>query len=486
MKQPNILIFMTDQQRGATVLPEHPALTPVLDRFRQQSVTFSNAFTPSPHCCPSRATFMTGLYPSEHGIWNNVCVQNAISTALNNGVRCWSEDLESAGYRLDWNGKWHVSRDEGPDRRGFTVHSISAGTRSQGQGVMGFEWEDYEKMAASGEDKKTERPPAGILRPGWGTYIHYGVDEDPFGDSAHVQSAIDVIRSRDGRTPWCHYVGPLGPHDPYRVPQRFLDLYDADSIELPPSFGDRMEDKPALYRRTRDRFDQLSEAEHREALRHYYAFCSYEDYLFGQLLDALEESGQAENTAVIYCSDHGDYLGDHGLWCKGLPCFRGAYEIPLMIRWPEQLKNPGRREEAFVSLADLAPTLLELAGVKANRRFSGKSLTPFLRDEPPAEWRDAVFTQSNGNELYGIQRSVVTRDWKLVYNGFDYDELYDLKNDPHEIRNLSADPQYAKVKRMLYQRLWRFACEHAEQGISDYIMTGLAEYGPMEAFRSVE
>lgn len=426
---------------------------------------------------------MTGLYPSEHGVWNNVCVQNALSTGLNKGVRCWSEDLAESGYRLDWNGKWHVSWDEGPDNRGFTVHSISAGARHQGQGVMGWDWSDYQTLAATKEDLETTRHPGEILRPGWGSYTHYGIDENPYGDMVHVQSAIEVIRSRDGGKPWCHYLGPLGPHDPYKVPQRFLDLYNIDSIELPPNFDDRMEDKPALYRRTRDRFDQLDPAEHREAIRHYYAFCSYEDYLFGLVLGALEESGQGDNTVVIYCSDHGDYLGEHGLWCKGLPCFRGAYEVPLMIRWPAQLAAPGRTEESFVSLADFAPTLLELAGVKTDRTFSGASLLPFLRNEEVPEWRDAIFTQSNGNELYGIQRSIMTTDWKLVYNGFDYDELYDLKQDPHETRNLATEPRYAAIKRSLYQRLWRFAGEHGEQGISAYIMTGLAEYGPMEAFR---
>ena len=488
MNKPNILIFMTDQQRGTTVLPGHPAKTPVLDRFRQQSVAFGNAFCPSPHCCPSRASFMTGLYPSEHGVWNNVCVQNALSTGLNDGVRCWSEDLADAGYQLDWNGKWHVSWDEGPEKRGFSIHSLVAGARYQGQGVMGMDWPDYRKAAEGAADLQQERAEAQVLRPGWGTYTHYGIDENPFGDRDHVQSAIDVLNARSGEAPWCHYIAPLGPHDPYKVPQRFLDLYDADSIELPPSFSDRMEDKPAFYRRTRDRFDQLGEAEHREAIRHYHAFCSYEDYLFGQVLDALEKSGQADNTIVIYCSDHGDYLGDHGLWCKGLPCFRGAYEVPLVIRWPGQTHEPGRIEDAFVSHTDIAPTLLEMAGIKPgfDRRFSGESLVPFLRGETPAGWRDAVFTQSNGNELYGIQRSVMTTDWKLVYNGFDYDELYDLKNDPHEMKNLAKDPQHAEVKRSLYQRLWNFASKHGEQSINAYIMTGLAEYGPMEAFRLSE
>jgi arylsulfatase A-like enzyme len=346
---------------------------------------------------------------------------------------------------------------------------------------MGPDWPFYAALAEKPDPARRE--PGEILRPGWGPYRHYGIDENPFGDADQVASAIDVIRSRPADRPWAHYIGTLGPHDPYHVPRRFLDLYDPDSIELPPSFADRMEDKPALYRRTRSMFDQLTEAEHREAIRHYLAFCSYEDFLFGQVLEALDASGQAGDTAVIYCSDHGDYLGDHGLWCKGLPCFRGAYEVPLIVRWPGRGARPGCEETSFVSLADIAPTLLEMAGIDPGRTFAGASLVPFLSGESPANWRDAVFTQTNGNELYGIQRSVMTRDWKLVFNGFDFDELYDLRADPHETRNLASRPDLAPVRSELYGRLWAFAREQEDQAINNYIMVGLAEHGPAAGFR---
>jgi len=473
--KPNFLIFMTDQQRGATVLPGHPARTPRLDAFRREALAFDNTFAPSPHCCPSRATFFTGLYPSQHGVWNNVCVRNAHAHGPKEDVPLWSEDLAAAGYQLDFDGKWHVSWEKGPEDYGFRRGHVTADARKHGQGVMGADWPEYEQI---GCQRAGERRPGEILRPGWGDYRHYGLDEDPFGDAAVVRSATETLGARSGDQPWCHFVGTLGPHDPYFVPQAFLDLYDPQAIRLPDNFHDRMEDKPGLYRRTRGVFDQLTEAEHREAIRHYLALCSYEDHLFGQLLDALEASGQAEDTIVLYLSDHGDYLGEHGLWCKGLPCFRGAYEVPLLIRAPGRLAQPGRSSEAFVSLADLGPTFLELAGVEASRPFTGCSLAPFLRDEPPADWRDAIFTQSNGNELYGIQRSVTTEDWKLVYNGFDFDELYDLRTDPGETRNLAADPAHRDTLRTLYRRLWRFARETDDAAINNYIMVGLADCGP--------
>ena len=148
---------------------------------------------------------------------------------------------------------------------------------------------------------------------------------------------------------------------------------------------------------------------------------------------------------MVYVSDHGDYTGDHGLWCKGVPAFKGAYHVPAIIRGPG-IKNLGRTNDSLVSLTDFAPTFLELADVESEMKVSGKSLVPFLNDEQPGGWRDALFTQTNGNELYGIQRSVVTKKWKYVFNGFDFDELYDLEADPEEVTNLIDEHQHVGVR----------------------------------------
>lgn len=477
--RPNLLIFMTDQQRGSTLGPDQ-ALTPVIDRFRKESVTFTSASTVSPHCCPSRASFFTGLYPSRHGVWNNVCVQSALSTGLNPGVRCWSETLAESGYRLDWNGKWHVSWEEGPDARGFQVHTLTAGAQHQGQAVMGLTWENY--AAGAGHSPVAARQPGQIQRPGYGDCFLYGTGPETSNDDRQVDSAVDLIRNRSGEHPWCHYIGTIGPHDPYRPPQRFLDLYRDREISLPKNFDDAMADKPALYRRMQQRFSQMAPAEHREAIRHYLAYCSYQDHLFGRVLQAIEQSGQRENTVVIYCSDHGDYQAEHGLWCKGLPCFQGAYDVPLLIRAPRFSKSPGTVVDKMVSLVDIAPTICELAGISADPNLPGRSLLPFLQGQSPKNWREATFTQFNGAELYGIQRSIRTREWKLVFNGFDFDELYHLQGDPGETVNRAKDPNTAEIRRELYRRLWAFAHEQDDQVINSYITTGLAEYGPGVAF----
>ena len=485
MRKPNILIFMTDHQRADTVLAEHPAVTPKLDRFAQEGITFTQAFCPSPHCCPSRATFFSGLYPSRHGVWNNICNDQALSRGLNSGTRLWSQDLAETGYELHFCGKWHVSVLESPADRGWTEHLLSGAAGAH----HGMRWEQYQRLAA--EPEETARGEGEILRPGYGTYRLYGTgsDEGNRHDETAVAKAVEALRTCSASSePWCLYVGAIAPHDPYVVPQRYLDLYDLDDVPLPASYADEGTDKPAIYRRMREmRFGQLSAREVREGIRHFWAYCSYLDDLFGRLLDALEGTGQQENTLVLYCSDHGDYCGEHGLFAKGIPCFRGAYHVPAVLRWPAYVQNPGRRVDALVSLADFAPTFIEAAGLTVDRHLTGASLMPFLRRPPgtgtPPAWRDEIHTQCNGVELYYTQRSVMTHEFKYVFNGFDRDELYDLRTDPHEMRNLADDPAYEPIKRELCGRMWRFAYREDDAAINPYITVGLVPYGPAEAFR---
>lgn len=480
MGKPNILVFMTDHQRADTVLPDHPAATPNLGRFAREGVSFANTYCPAPHCCPSRATFFSGLYPSRHGVWNNVCNRQALTRGLNDGVRLWSEDLAAAGYRMHYSGKWHVSVQESPANRGWTEHFSSATAENQ----HGVTWDRYRALAARGDGNP--RGEGEILRPGYGTYRLYGsggVAGTPHDETA-VSKAVEVLDALAGKAdPWCLYVGLISPHDPYVVPQRYLDLYELADVPLPASYTDDLADKPAVYRRMRETlFGQLSEREVREGIRHFWAYCSYLDHLFGRVLAALQRTGQSDDTLVLYCSDHGDYCGEHGLFTKGIPCFRGAYHVPAVVRWPAGIQQPGRSVDAFVSLADFAPTFLDVAGVRTERHFTGASLVPFLRGEAPPVWRDEIHTQCNGVELYYTQRSVMTREFKYVFNGFDRDELYDLRADPHEMDNVSAAPAYQGVKQALVRRMWRFACREDDTVINPYITVGLAPWGPAEAF----
>lgn len=472
---------MTDQQRGDTIFPYSRAIMPNVEKLCKDGVTFAKTYTIAPHCCPSRATFFSGLYPSQHGVWNNVNVGNGLSRGLYDGVKFFSEDLRAAGYHMYFSGRWHVSHVESPLDRGFHVMNFPKPFKKREIPHKPLQTQEWEKLENG--HHKVMREEGEIQREGYGTYVHYGVRHDKVNhDNQVVTDAIEVMKTRaKSSTPWCHYIGTVGPHDAYFVPQKYLDMYDLDDIELPKSYQDLMKDKPQLYRRTRDRFDQLTEREHKEAIRHYLALCTYEDDIFGQVLDALQEQGEAENTLVLYLSDHGDYNAEHGLWCKGLPCFKGAYHIPAAMRWPKGIKNPGRVIDDFVCLADFAPTFLDISGTEVDRTFTGYSLAPYLYDEQPRYVRDAHYTQTNGNELYGIQRSIMTKEWKFVYNGFAYDELYDLKSDPDERYNLLFDDDeglYQEVVNKLSYPLWKFAKEVEDPCVNQYITVGLATPGP--------
>lgn len=486
-RKPNILIYMVDQQRGNTVPPYNKAITPNLDAFAKEGVCFAQSHTIAPHCAPSRASLFSGLYPSQHGVWNNVDVGNALTKGLYDGITLFSEDIQKAGYRTYYGGKWHVSNYEGPLQRGFDVYYRGrpySGTTDNSHPST-KEWGNFPP-----QDKNAERKEGEILRSGYVSYTHYGQQEVLYDDET-VRLATDIMLNRAKTdeeynlykgedAPWFQVISTNAPHDAYFAPQKFLDMYDINDIELPASFHDDMEDKPAFYRKTAEPFAQLSEQEHKEAIRHYLALCSYQDDLFGKVLEALHQSGEEEDTLVLYLSDHGDYMGDHGIWCKGLPCFEGAYHIPTIMRCPGLVKNAGRIVTDFSSITDIAPTLLDVCGSYnyKNRAMAGTSLMPYLLDETPEKVQDTLYTQSNGNELYGIQRSVKTSKWKYVYNGFDYDEFYDLENDPEEMHNIYKEYKHSPELKEMAKKLWQFAKDHDDVCVNQYIMVGHATHGP--------
>ncbi len=474
--KPNIVVFMTDQQsvRGTTL-----AKTPNFDEFFHNSVKFTNAFCPSPHCCPSRASFFSGLMPSQHGVWNNVEVDNALSHDLFEGVTLFPKVLSDNGYKTIFSGKWHVSGVKGPEEHGFdkVLHEITTNYGRSNYDSYIQRYNDWTELYCKNEliDNGNEEKMSGrIIKEGYPHFEIFGIDENPFGDKISVEKACYELKNYKDEDPFFLYVGPIGPHDPYKVPSEFLKLYENENISLPENFEDEMVDKPALYRRTREQF-ALSKEEHIETLRHYLAFISYEDFLFGKLIDTLKEQNLYENTIIIFTTDHGDYAGSHGLWAKGLPCFKEAYNIVAAIGGKGITPNI---VDDFVSITDFAPTILELAEVENPIIMSGKSLVPYLKNEVPVDKREFICTQTNGNEVYGIQRAVFDKKWKYVYNSFDYDELYDLENDPLEMKNIASNPENSEIIKEMCKKMWQFAFDTKDNCTCGYIMVRLAPYGP--------
>jgi arylsulfatase A-like enzyme len=497
--RPNILIFMVDEMQNDVTRTEHPCHMPHLKKFAEEGITFTNAFTCSPHCCPSRATFMSGAYPTRHGIFNNVDTVTAHQHGLTPGVRLFSEDLREAGYEMAIAGKWHVSHEEAPADRGWE------------------EWSEYHKNGKLiGRENTVARYNQHIDTPlqraGWGDapFIdkHYE-GPDAYRQNWYYEYAIKpgmqaLERLSEGEKPWCLFVS-TDMEGRSSCPREYYERYDQEKIELPVSFSDTLEDKPNIYRRLREQiWGQLSTKEVKSAIANYWANCEQQDAFFGELLDTLEKTGEKDNTLVLFISDHGDYNFSHGLQYMGIPSFREAYHIPAVIRWPSGLKNSGRKVDEFVSIADFAPTFIELADATLKDKKTGRSLKAFLADEAPEDWTDAWFSQTKGNEVYYTQRIVSTKIHKYVYNAFDFDELYDLENDPHEMvnlihpsrhgnnysreqaRNLAKDNPWPHlpdelnvIRKDMLRRMWQFALEENDSIFSDFTPCAISSFGPM-------
>lgn len=472
-KRPNILIFMTDQEQADLTRTDHPCPTPNAERLANTGVTFTNAHTPAPHCCPSRASFMTGLYPSQHGIYNNVSTPTAIRRGLLPGVRTFSDGLRAAGYQLSYSGKWHVSDTEGPADHGWDELVVTCGKHHSQRQPRRW-WRD-----AHSRDATTSRGAGVVRRPGWGDYQLFDSsshDDRRTDDWPIISSALHALeRLVRSAEPWCLYVGPSGPHDPYIVPTEYLDRID--QVSLPASYADTLDDKPRIYQRQRRLWDQLPSNEVQNAIAHYWAYASLEDRYLGMLIDILADSGRLDDTLILRLSDHGDYAGAHGLFCKGVAAFREATHIPCIMSWPTGIVQPGRLEDAVVTLADIAPTILHLASAPT-QHCTGRSLVPFLQNEPPADWPIAYHSQFNGVELFYTQRVVQTQQFKYVFNGFDFDELYDLRTDPHELTNLIDNPDYLPVQHDLVRQMWSFAEATDDHIFQRYPTVALVPWGP--------
>ncbi|MBN1673989.1 MAG: sulfatase-like hydrolase/transferase [Kiritimatiellae bacterium] len=498
MKKPNVLIFMADHLIGDVTRKDHPCITPNLDRFGAEGVRFESTFCTAPHCCPSRASFQTGEYPSTHGVWNNVSNRCAISQKLNAGIRTLGQYLKEAGYTMGYSGKWHVSEWEWPADFGWREFHVRKHQRPPeiDSRIAAYDAQAREKKAPPATDGT-------IQRPGWGNLQYYGTREsEPDPVNPEITHGIEGLKTLAAEgEPWAMMISTNVPHDPHVAPDVYVELYENSAVNLPASWLDDLRDKPRICQRMRNQYwDQMSEAQSAECLKRFWAKCTMVDAWFGKILAALEQTGQADDTLVIFTSDHGDYAGAHGLWAKGIPCYREAYAIPGIVRWKNGIRNPGRVVKDLVSICDFMPTIVEAATGAAPAVF-GRSLLPYLRDEQDVPWRDALFTQCNGVELYYTQRSVFTRDWKLVYNGFDFDELYDLRNDPGETVNLAFPDRYPQrgrapgeefvpwprltpeleaVRRELYAKLWAFARANEDHFLyTPYITTSQAAYGPL-------
>lgn len=468
-ERPNILWYCSDQQRFDTIgaLNNPHVHTPRLDAFLRQGVAFDTAYCQSPICTPSRTSFLTGMYPSAIGIHGNGNAEWPAHCA----ERLVPRILSDAGYDCGLVGKLHLaSAADGQEARvddGYRYFQYSHAPK--GANDAGHDYADWlRQQGADPERLLAEYVTGDAYRQGAANKSFGGLYEPtelvdnvpPHLHQTHwcTEKSIEFIdQQRDDDQPWMLSVNPFDPHAAFDPP---YDYYRRFVPEALPGAQFRDGDLDHQQRLADAGVDFQSQPQHPDAWDHrkiqaaYYAMIEQVDHEFGRLLDHLEATGQADNTVVIYMSDHGEALCDHGLLLKGCRFYEGLTRVPLIVSWPEQF---GRHvvSDALVELTDVAPTLLEAAGLDLPWWIQGRSLAPLLRGETDTH-RDFVRTEFYGAINYPDQtHATMYRDrrWKLTsYHNKDLFELYDLVNDPWEHQNLSGDPEHAGVLQDLIRR----------------------------------
>jgi arylsulfatase A-like enzyme len=472
MARPNILLFVADGMQGAVLAPGHPCQMPNLRRLMAAGVTVTQAYTPLPTCSPARASLMTGLLPHNHGM---LTVEHTVApdqSVLRRDKAHFAQHLQGAGYQTAYFGKWHVERQLDLEFFGWALDASSSGKQHRQSSERGMA---AEAPLLPGLFRYLQGPA------GYRDTLHYGVTPQPLAErslSRTTERAVAFL-SQAPAEPWCACVSYFEPNEAMLVSEEFFRLYDPASLPLPTSLQDPLTDRPALYRREQGIFAGLTDDEWRLAQACYYGRISEIDHQLGLLLAALEASGQAEKTVIIFTADHGKYVGGHGFEAHNVGAFEEIYRIPLVVAGPGVAR--GAVAEARVGLHDLCPTILELAGLPALPGSDSRSCLPLLRD--PASQAAAYtegFAEYHGTRFPLCQRIVWEGPWKFVFNPFADDELYHLGEDPHEMRNLAALPAYADDLRRMTTRMWQHLHRTGDQTLlnTHYYSMRLAVVGP--------
>ena len=473
--RPNVLFLMTDQMQGRVLEPDHPCITPNLDRLAERGVRIRRAYTPNPVCSPARASLMTGLLPHNHGVYWVTHTAPEGSGRLRPEKAHWAQKLRKAGYRTGYFGKWHVEHDEAPAAYGWDVDGSMHGER----------WRHHRERVLADEPAPSLGEPTWhqAAPEGYESRALYGVtdrppEKRPMGLATDLALAF-LDDALAGSAPWCCFVSAPEPHDPFLPGREAMDRYDVEDIRLAPNVGAEHHDRPGAYRKAARAQRGMTERQYREAAACYYAYITEIDAQFGRLLERLERAGELERTVVVLTSDHGELLGAHNLYCKNVSAHEEAYHIPMVAAGPGIAE--GRTTDARVGLHELGPTLLELADADPLPEADGSSFAPLLRDPDAHDGdRRTGLAEYHGSRYLFTQRVYWEDDWKLVFNGFDIDELYELASDPYELTNLAERPDQAPRLRGLTARLWQRLRDNGDTLLvrAGYPGIRLAPYGP--------
>lgn len=439
-KRPNILLLFTDQQRKDSLgcYGNDIAVTPNIDQLANSGAKFEHFFTQSPICGPSRVSLLTGRYCSSHGIGaNGPVVPEELLTI--------QKRLKPYGYKTANFGKLHFlphsfrdHRDHHPDY-GFDEYVIS-----DEPGCYDDPYTEWVKQRAPEQiDAVRTALPSQARRFGRPEYSDRKRDpETPFifeGDESLTHSSFVTELTRDfierqeqSRDPFFCIAGYYAPHAPVNPPKRFLDLYKSEDIPLP---------KVGKSEEVMDKLKGFTDEEWREIRRYYMALVSHVDDCVGNVVQSLKETGQYEDTIIVFVADHGEYLGDHGRVQKGMPGEDVITNVPFIIHYPKGIKPQAYTQ--LVESVDWVPTMLELAGIPLSRDIQGESLATLMNGQIDSHKSLILTEQFEPNGL----RQVSVRDENFrYYSDSDGKELlFDLEADPDELESVDQNPNYAEV-----------------------------------------
>ena len=441
-ERPNILFIMSDQHRhdyvgcaGAKFIR-----TPNLDSLAARGVRFTQCCSNAPLCTPARIGLASGLQPSRLGSLDN-------ESFLPRSVTTYYQRLRDAGYRVGCVGKLDLAKPDEYNGRdgdrpcvfgwGFThpeevEGKMHAGTSPTPRGPYGL------MLEAKGLYAKFHHDYAERRKNGWliGASHDSVLPTEDFADSYIGRRAAEWIRNVDDDFPWHLFVSFAGPHDPFDPPAEYASRYR--NAEMPVPISDEMAGKPRwiAQRRVPATPEQIAETR-----RQYCASTELIDAEIGRILSVLENRGASRNTYVFYSSDHGEMLGDHGLYRK-ICAYESALRVPLLAAGPGIAG--GRISDALIEMADVNPTICELAGLPAQERIDARSFAPVLRQERSAHRTETIAALREF-------RCIRTERHKLIDNYNDRPELYDLAEDAEELNNIGEDAK--TVRRQLLARL---------------------------------
>jgi len=428
MTSPNILIFMVDQLNG-TLFPDGPAdwlHAPNMKALAARSTRFRNCYTASPLCAPGRASFMSGQLPSATGVYDN-------AAEFASSIPTYAHHLRRAGYYTCLSGKMHfvgpdqlhgfedrLTTDIYPPDFGWTPDYRKPGER--------IDWWYHNMGSVTG---------AGVAE------ISNQMEFDDEVAFHATQKIYDLARGKDDR-PWCLTVSFTHPHDPYVTRKKYWDLYE-DCDHLMPEVGDLgYDNQDAHSKRIFDANDwrnfDITEEDVRRSRQAYFGNISYLDDKIGEVMEALRGTRQDQDTIILFVADHGDMLGERGLWFK-MSFYEGSSRVPMMISAPNMA--PGLVTDP-VSNIDVCPTLCDLAGVSMAEVMpwtSGESVVPLGQG---AQRQSPVAMEYAAEASYAPMVSLRQGRYKLNLCALDPDQLYDLDTDPNELTNLAEDPEHAE------------------------------------------